>query len=601
MSIKTRLLAVCLLVLFLTVTVLSGALFTLYNQSYERQTYQNKQQTIEQLALNIEGYFDDLNRLILTTISNTYLMEQLTAPAPETELEKLEKRRVVEAFLDDIMITPRKDILNVFILADDIYHGGRYPSSVDAEADYKSLPWYKEALRTGRRVFVPAHLEELLTDPKYTVFSFARAFQNPNSLKDAGVIKVDANTSGIQSICEEVDTGETGGLIVRDESGAVLLNTFPPDVNLEAFLQVDPQTEEYLLTVAEEEYIFNTTTIENFHWTVLSFHSTEEFNSLQDQQLLLTVAIAAGCGFLTLLVLLLFTSSFLRPLLGIVDLMKKAEGGDMTVQYTEARRDEIGYLGRSFNDMLERITEANRLNTQLITEVYEARALQNKARLHALQAQIKPHFMCNTLNMISMMIQSGQQEEAVKNIHLLSTMMRGLTKFDTLIPLRQELVLLRAYLDLQLGRYADRLVYHETVSTAYYDYLFPALLLQPIVENSIVHGCENNPGVSTLLITSKASDALYLIVSDDAGGMGEEELAALRQKLREAGENRTGNPEAYSADHGLGLVNIHQRIRIYYGESYGLTVDSRPGEGTSVTLRLPLDGPRQNMEKEADK
>ena len=108
MSIKTRLLAVCLLVLFLTVTVLSGALFTLYNQSYERQTYQNKQQTIEQLALNIEGYFDDLNRLILTTISNTYLMEQLTAPAPETELEKLEKRRVVEAFLDDIMITPAR-------------------------------------------------------------------------------------------------------------------------------------------------------------------------------------------------------------------------------------------------------------------------------------------------------------------------------------------------------------------------------------------------------------------------------------------------------------------------------------------------------------
>lgn len=127
---------------------------------------------------------------------------------------------------------------------------------------------------------------------------------------------MDANTSGIQSICEEVDTGETGGLIVRDESGAVLLNTFPPDVNLEAFLQVDPQTEEYLLTVAEEEYIFNTTTIENFHWTVLSFHSTEEFNSLQDQQLLLTVAIAAGCGFLTLLVLLLFTSSFLRPAAG---------------------------------------------------------------------------------------------------------------------------------------------------------------------------------------------------------------------------------------------------------------------------------------------
>ena len=107
----------------------------------------------------------------------------------------------------------------------------------------------------------------------------------------------------------------------------------------------------------------------------------------------------------------------------------------MTVQYTEARRDEIGYLGRSFNDMLERITEANRLNTQLITEVYEARALQNKARLHALQAQIAPHFMCNTLNMISMMIQSGQQEEAVKNIHLLSTMMRGLTKFGHADPL----------------------------------------------------------------------------------------------------------------------------------------------------------------------
>ena len=86
------------------------------------------------------------------------------------------------------------------------------------------------------------------------------------------------------------------------------------------------------------------------------------------------------------------------------------------------------------------------------------------------------------------------------------------------------------------------------------------------------------PAFSTLLITSKASDALYLIVSDDAGGMGEERSLPLCGKsCAKRGENRTGNPEAYSADHGLGLVNIHQRIRIYYGESYGLTVDSRPG------------------------
>ena len=180
--------------------------FTLYNQSYERQTYQNKQQTIEQLAPNIEGYFDDLNRLILTHHQQHLSDGATDRPRAGNRAEKLEKRRVVEAFLDDIMITPPQgDILNVFILADDITMG-LLSSSVDAEADYKSLPWYKEALRTGRRVRSRPSGGAADRPEVHRLFSFARAFQNPNSLKDAGVIKVDANTSGIQSICEEVDT-----------------------------------------------------------------------------------------------------------------------------------------------------------------------------------------------------------------------------------------------------------------------------------------------------------------------------------------------------------------------------------------------------------
>lgn len=600
-SIKTRLLAICLAILLLTVMALSAALFMLYNRSYERMTYQNNQQTIEQLAHNIETYFDDLNRLILTTIGNTYLMDVLTAPPPQTALEKLDKRRAVESFLDDIMVTPRKDVINVFIIADEIYHGGRYTGSVDADADYESLGWYRQAVETGQRVFVPAHMEELLTNPKYTVFSFARSFQNPNSLKPVGVIKVDANTSGIQSICEKVDTGEDGGIIVVDETGFVLLNTFASGTVLDPYLAVQPDGDGHRVSVQNSNYIFNSTTIASFGWTVLSFTSTEGLATVQSQQLLLTVVVAAAFGMLTLVVLLIFTSGFLRPLLGIVTLMKTAEDGDLTVQYREKRRDEIGYLGTSFNTMITRINQTTQVNTQLITEIYEARALQNKARLHALQAQIKPHFMCNTLNMISMMVQSGQLEAAVENINRLSTLMRGLTAFDTSITLRQELVLLRAYLDIQMSRYPDRLAYREAVSAAFYDRQFPALLLQPVVENSVMHGCENNPNLTTVTITSRvAEDVLCLVVADDAGGMDKAGLETLQAKLANADGSLARGTEQQTEGHGLGLVNIHQRIRLYYGPEYGLVVDSRPEHGTTVTLRLPLNPVKPLMEEEVE-
>jgi two-component system sensor histidine kinase YesM len=563
----------------------SGALYIIFNRNFEQLTQENKQQTLEQLVYNTSNYFDELNRLTLTMISNGYLLELLSAPLPQNELEMLEKRRAIEAFLDDIMITPREDILSVYLLADEIYRGGRYSASVDTTINYKEFAWYQEAITSGQPVFVPAHTEVLISDAEYTVFSFVRTLIDPSTMETIAVIKVDANTRALESLFEQIDTGLSGFIVMEDANETIFLSTATQDIDTKTFLDAPIDDDGYRVAVNGKKYILNKAENNRYGLTLWSFSSIEDLEHMEAQQLRLTLIAAIGFSIMTLIILLIFTSNLLRPLLHIVSLMKQAENGNMAVAYTLKRKDEIGYLGTSFNHMLTRINQTTQENTRLITEMYEAKELQNRAQLHALQAQIKPHFMCNTLNMISILMQSGEKVVAVDTINRLSHLMRGITDFRTSVPLKQELDLLRSYLDIQQTRYADRLIYEETVAQELYCYRLPALLLQPIVENVIIHGCENKEGVTYIHIYNETDSAfLRLIVKDNAYGIEPALLSSLKEKLNNAKEVLPSN----ISSHGVGLVNIHSRIQLCYGKQYGLSIESIPGVSTTVTLRLPL-------------
>ena len=234
---------------------------------------------------------------------------------------------------------------------------------------------------------------------------------------------------------------------------------------------------------------------------------------------------------------------------------------------------ELQTLDRNFDKM------AGRINSLMEKQRQDQQSL-HRAELELLQAQINPHFLYNTLDSIAILAESQREEDVIDMVTSLSTFFRNsLSRGEDIIPLRSELVQAKSYLEIQQIRYSDILTYSISVPESIQDRPVPKLILQPLIENALYHGIKNRRGRGTITITGAEEDGMILLRGRDNGaGMSPEQLAQLQSGVYE---------EHHS---GLGLKNVHQRIRLYCGEPYGLSFESEPGAGTTVTVRLPREG-----------
>jgi two-component system sensor histidine kinase YesM len=261
--------------------------------------------------------------------------------------------------------------------------------------------------------------------------------------------------------------------------------------------------------------------------------------------------------------------------------MQLAASGFLEAKVSPAGNDEISDLGRSFNIMLGKI---RMLLDQSIKEQQEMK----KAELKALQAQINPHFLYNTLESIIWMTEAGKKEQVIQLVKSLSTLFRiSLSKGKEWITIGKELEHLQSYLTIQQMRYRDILSYQIEIDSLLHPFPILKMTLQPIVENAIYHGIKNKRGQGSVTVRGYAEDNKNIIwvVQDNGVGMSEARLEKVRSYLNEVETpTETGN----EVSGGFGLHNVHQRIRLYYGESYGVEVDSKETKGTTVTIRIPM-------------
>ena len=263
-----------------------------------------------------------------------------------------------------------------------------------------------------------------------------------------------------------------------------------------------------------------------------------------------------------------------EPIGELCDAAVAAGGGDFRIRAVKTGPEEIEVLNKSFNQMVEKI---GNLVEDIHTEELNLRA----AELRVLQEQINPHFLYNTLDNIIWLAESKKTDEVVMMVSSLSTFFRtSLSKGREFVSVKEETEHIRSYLEIQQFRYRDILDYEIAIPEEYYGYEVIKLTLQPLVENAIFHGIEakNEEGI-IIVESSVEGEILNITVSDDGLGMSEERLDCLRKSLK-SDENRTGRT--------IGIFNVLNRIRIYFGQEYGLTVDSMEGIGTTITIRLPL-------------
>jgi len=390
-----------------------------------------------------------------------------------------------------------------------------------------------------------------------------------------GVILMDVHLKAIEKVFSTVRPGTLGFLYLADPAGDVVYAPVNPLVYRIPASFLKEGRSRSLFTIDGRDYQVLSTPSFYTGLSTVAVYSLDE--ALGGVRLLALFAILIGVLTFGLAIGVSFwvSAGIARPIVKLRRLMEEAETGNLDVRFPDPPNDEVGRLGQSFNTMIGEIGK-------LLDQVYLEQQKKREAEFRILQAQIKPHFLYNTLDTIHWMAQEKGADDIVGIVDALTRLFRiSLSKGRDVIRLEEELEHVTSYLVIQKIRYLDKFDYTIDVDPALLSLPVVKLTLQPLVENALYHGIKEKSGRGRLTLSARREgDALVLTVGDDGAGMGPQALEALEKNLKQ-----DEDPSAQ----GFGVFSVHHRIRLVFGEGWGLSYQSAPGQGTVVTVRQPLD------------
>ena len=388
----------------------------------------------------------------------------------------------------------------------------------------------------------------------------------------AAWVSLDISFSSISSYINNVSIGQRGYCFLMDGDGNMVYH--PQQQLLYSGLKSEDTAKLSQMedgAWANDTVIYSLTSVEGSDWRVVGVSYVDELvNRNVSEMVHLSLLIAA-----MVLLAALFTSWLLsrllsRPLRSLESAMEDFESdADHFDYYPVGGTREVQELSCSFGHMVMRIQ-------QLMNTVREEEVNLRKTELKALQAQINPHFLYNTLDSIAWMCEQGRNADAVKMVHALARLFRiSISKGHELIPISREIEHAESYLQIQKYRYKNQFTYHFHVDPDCLHYLCNKITLQPIIENAINHGLDLlvDEGRIDVYVQQDGDDIVFR-VEDNGVGMSQEQIVAI---LEHGPKERTG----------IGIRNVNDRLQIYFGKEYGLTITSKLDVGTCVEIRMP--------------
>ena len=385
-------------------------------------------------------------------------------------------------------------------------------------------------------------------------------------------LSLDISCSNIAAYINDVGIGQRGYCFLMENDGGIV---YHPQQQL-LYSSLKEENTELISSLPDgstvsDNVIYTIQTLHNENWKVVGVSYVQEM--IDDSLLALTtILLLAGIIILGAAILIssLLSRQLTMPLKKLEDAMQQFEADADNFSYTPSGGTrEVQNLGESFAHMAERVQD-------LLAQVRQEEVNLRKTELKALQAQINPHFLYNTLDSISWMCEQGKDAEAVQMVGALARLFRiSISKGREMIPIRSELQHAESYLQIQAQRYKDQFTYEFDVDDSCLDYLCNKITLQPIIENAIYHGINGLVDDGEIIVTVREDgDDILFIVSDNGSGMSEERIHEI---LSRDSSDRTG----------IGVKNVDERLKIYFGPAYGITIESVPDEGTQVYIRMP--------------
>ncbi|MBS5164946.1 MAG: sensor histidine kinase [Butyricicoccus pullicaecorum] len=550
---------IILLVMAVTgsVVVLCAWIFTtLYTNALRSGAASSSEESLHQAANAIADYTSDTNQLMRRVI---------------LELERVEQNEELGETLSTL-VEMRDDLCNIAVYTEKGNLINCWSNKQARKERTGTLNIQGVDADTNGLYITPPHVLNLYKDYYPWVITVA----SPATLLRYGdkpvYVTLDLQFSSIAAYVDDVGIGTRGYTFLIDQSGRLV---YHPQQQL---IYVGIKQEDTLRYAGRGDGVYtegNTLrivrSIPQSKWRLVGVSYLDELVETPRNAALRMIVMVGSVALLLVLGVAAFAMGLVSaPIQRLVAQMHRFEQDATGFQYEPIRgTQEIAVLSDSFGHMVCRIQE-------LIEEVKHDEETLQKTELKALQAQINPHFLYNTLDSIQWMCEVGRNTDAVQMVGALARLFRiSISRGAELIPIRRELEHAESYLIIQKFRYKDQFQYRFVVDDSLLDCLCSKITLQPIIENAILHGFGEFVDAGEIIIEVK-DDGADIIMSVTDNGIGMEKDVCAR--LLSAQEDSSS---------GIGLKNVNDRNQIYFGEQYGLSIESEPDEGTCVTIRLP--------------
>jgi two-component system sensor histidine kinase YesM len=579
-----------LFMLFIVVLV-ALLLYDKFSRTAEENVMLGAGQIVDQAAYNLEDYVDGMAQLYRAIEKELLADGAWSDPGVTRQL--------------DTIMGSRDDIVSIALFDETGKLLRNHPAApVRPSAKVSQQSWFHSAMRVSNHLsFSLPHVQNLYDGTYKWVVSMSKGLSIAQDGKPMNVVLVvDINFRKIDELSSRISLGKRGYVYIIDE-GAGNIVYHPQQQLLYMGLRAEnvekalTSTDSYIDRADGAKRLNTVKSVTNIGWKVVGVAYLDEMMTTREEVNRYLIQVVAVVLILAFLISMLLASTLSRPIRRMGSTMKAVERGDFDVELPLRGPLEVVQLSSRFNLMLDKIRG---LMGQIIVEQESKR----KYELEALQAQINPHFLYNTLNSVVRMVGMSKNDEIITMITSLSKLFRiSLSKGRTVITVGEELEHARHYLTIQQMRFKRKFRFLIRAEQEALSCGTLKLILQPLIENAIVHGIEYSVDEGWIEISAKVEgERLVLEVKDNGVGMSREQLDALlsdneaREPLNsEAGEKGpSGNGNAgesrqgSSGGSGVAVRNVHDRIRLYYGVAYGLSFESEREEGTTVRIILPV-------------
>jgi len=550
----------------------------------EKETTNHVRMLIRQVTRNIEFYVQEMEGVVSmladdSNIQSFFGLEEAGSPFTETHAAGV--RRLLHT-----VSSVYPEIAGVLLVNE---HDGTLSNEIQrvTRDPLRQEPWYLSAIQSPLAVQLhprPIGRNLRMDYSAGDVVSIVKAVVDPLTGSFRGVVLIDMKLEVVKGIFVDMTLGQGGFLFIEDAQGDIVyapVNAIVYRVRTEWLAKPEKGAPSYMsaepgisivreIKGADYQIIAQASAVTG--WKTVGVFPLNEIMRQVSSIRFYALIIAGVTVFFAFIASIFFTGSIARPVIKLRTLMKEAEEGNLAVRFEGRQEDEIGYLGKSFNTMIEKIQ-------QLIDMVYQ----EQQSKRETLHEQIKPHFLYNTLDTIQWMAQDHRADDIVQVVSALTSLFRiGLSKGKEMIRVSDELEHVKSYLIIQKARYEDKFDFSLSVEQEVLPLMVLKLTLQPLVENAIYHGIKERRGHGSIGVEAlRRGETLVFRVCDDGVGMSAAKLDTIRALLSHT------TLEGHERD-GYGICNVNERIQLTFGKKYGLRFESAPGQGTTVEMLHPL-------------